>query len=105
LVSTGTDDSALQTSTSKPSTAEFVSAAVASEATTATVLEVLATTSALTDSAVSLVSALSKMAPASTGIVCTIIERGSGSAPTELAQPWTSWKNWHIIWYNNSSPP
>jgi len=49
------------------------------------VLEVPATTSALTEPAAGLISTPSEMAPASMGITCTIIERGSMSAPTELA--------------------
>jgi len=44
VASTGAEDSALQTSTAEPSTTEFVPAAVASEATTVTVIEMPATT-------------------------------------------------------------
>ena len=50
-----------------------------------TVLEVPIKTSTLTEPATGLVSAASEMALASTDIVRTIIERGSGSASTELA--------------------
>jgi len=82
--STGAEDNALQTSTVEPSTVEFIPVTVASEA-TITVPKVPVTTSALTDPAAGLVSAPSEMAPASTDIVRTIIERGSGSAVAELA--------------------
>ena len=60
-------------------------AVVVSEASTVTIPEVPVTTSALTESVAGLVSAPSEMAPASTDIVRTIIERGSGSGSTELA--------------------
>ena len=85
MVSTGAEDNALQTSKAEPSTVQSVPAAIVSEATTVTVSEVPATTSALTEPAVGLVFAPSEMALVSMGIVCTIIERGSGSAPIELA--------------------
>jgi len=85
MASTGVEDSALQTSTAEPGTMEFVAAPVASEVTTITVSEVPITTSALTEPAVGFVSAPSKMASASTNIICTTIERGSESASTELA--------------------
>ena len=85
VVSTGTEDSTLQTFTAEPSTVKSVPAVVVSEATTITVPEVPVTTSALIEPVASVISAPSEMAPASTDIVCTIIERGSGSASTELA--------------------
>jgi len=85
VASTGAEDNTLQTSTAEPSTMEFVAAPVASEATTITVPEVPATTSVLTEPAVGFVSALSELAPASMDIIRTTIERGSGSAPIELA--------------------
>jgi len=105
VASTGAEDSALQTSTAEPGSVEFVAAPVALEATTITVSEVLATTSVLTEPAAVLVSTPSELAPASMNIIRTIIERGSGSAPAELAPAMDIMKNWHMRCYNNSSPP
>jgi len=85
VASTSAEDNALQTLTAELSTMVFVPDAVALEATTVTVPEVPVMTSALTNSAASLFSILSEMAPASTDIIRTVIERGSGSAPVELA--------------------
>jgi len=85
VASTGAEDNALQTLTAEPSTVEFVPAAVTLDATIVTVLEVPVTTSALTNPIVDLVSAPNEMASASTDIVHTVIERGSESAPAELA--------------------
>jgi len=85
VVSTGAEDNTLQTLTAEPSTVELVTTVVASEASTLTVLEVPAMTSVLMEPAIGFVSEPSEMAPVSTGIVRTIIERRSGSAPTELA--------------------
>jgi len=85
VASTSAEDNALQTSTAKPSTAEFVAAAVSSEATTVTVPEVPVMTSTLTDLATDLISAPSEMAPVSTYIVRTVIKRGFRSAQVELA--------------------
>jgi len=87
VAGTGTEDNALQTSTSEPSTVEFVAAAVASEATTVTTPEVPVMTWVLIKTVVGLVSAPSEMVPASTTIVHTIIERGSDSEQIELAPP------------------
>ena len=78
VASTGAEDNILQTLTAEPSTVKSVLVVLVSEVTTVAVLEVPITTSALTDPAYDLVSASSEMAPASTDIVCTIIERGSG---------------------------
>ena len=83
VVSTGTENGALQTLTAELSAVKSAPVVVISEATT--VLEVPVTTSALTDPAVSLISAPSEMAPPSTDIVRTIIERGFRSASTEVA--------------------
>jgi len=47
--------------------------------------EVPATVSALTEPAASFVSARNELVPASVDIMRTTIERGFGSAPTELA--------------------
>jgi len=85
VASTGIEDTTLQTSTAKPGTVEFIAALVASEATTITVPEVPAMTSVLTEPAAGLVSAPSELASASVDIICTTIERRSGSVPTELA--------------------
>ena len=84
VASTGTEDSALQSSIAELSTVEFVPAAVASEATTMTVPVVPVTTSALMEPAVGLISALSEIVSASTDIIRTTIERRSESASTEL---------------------
>ena len=77
VVSTGTEDSALQTSTAEPATVEFVAAPVAPKA-TITVLEESATTLALTKPAAGLVSAPNEWATASVAVIRTIIERGCG---------------------------
>jgi len=89
VASTGAEDNTLQILT-ESSTMKSVPAVVVLEATTVTVLEVPVMTSTLTDSVVGLVSAPSEMALTSTDIVRAIIKKGSRSAPTELAQPWTS---------------
>jgi len=83
--SAGVKDNALQTSTAEPGTVEFVVAPVALEATTITVPEVPVKTSASTEPAVGFIFAPSEIAPASTDIIHTTIERGYGSAPTEVA--------------------
>ena len=85
MASTSAEDSALQTSASEPSVVEFVVVPVASEAFTITVPEVSVTISVSTEPAASLVSAPSKLAPASVDIICAIVERGSRSAPAGLS--------------------
>jgi len=105
VASTGVEDSALQTSASEPSAVKFVAAPIALEATTITVPEVSALTSVSTEPAVGPVYEPSELATASFDIIRTIVERGSESALAGYLQPWTSWKNWRIRWYNNSSPP
>jgi len=85
MANTSAEDNTFQISMAEPSTVKSVPAVVISEATTITVPEVPVTTSALIEPVASVISAPSEMAPASTDIVCTIIERGSGSASTELA--------------------
>jgi len=104
VVSSSTEDSALQTSAGEPSVVEFV-AAPALEATTITVLEVSATISLSTEPPTGLIYTPGELAPASVDTTRTIVERGSRSAPARLSPPWTSWKNWRIRWYDNSSPP
>ena len=84
VASTGAEDNALQTSIAEPGIVEFVAASVASEATTVTVLEVLATTLALTEPAAGLISTPSELARASVDIIRTTVKRESGSAPPEL---------------------
>ena len=75
VASTGAEDSALQTSAAQPGSMEFVAAPGASEATTITVPEVPATTSALTKLLVGLVSTPSELAPTSVDIIRTTVER------------------------------
>ena len=85
VVSASVEDSAVQTSAGEPSAVEFVAAPVAAEATMITIPEVSAMTSMLMEPVIGFVSEPNEMTPVFTGIVRTIIERRSGSAPTELA--------------------
>ena len=85
VASTGAEDNTLQTSKVESSAVKSVPAVVISEATTVIVMEVPVTTSTLTKPTAGLVFAPSEMAPASTDIVHTIMEKGSESASTELA--------------------
>jgi len=85
VASTGAEDNTLQTSMVRPSTARSVPVVVISEATTVTIPKVPVTISALAEPAVVLVCVPSEMDSASTDTICTIIERASGSASTELA--------------------
>jgi len=85
MASIGAEDSALQTSKAELSTVKSVLAVVISKATTVTIPEVPVMTSMLTEPVAGIVSAPSKMASTSTNIIHTIIEKGSGSALTELA--------------------
>ena len=85
VVSTDAEDSALQISIAEPSIVKSVPTVVISEATIVTIPEVPVTTSVFAEPAAGLVSAPSEMASALTDTVCTIIERGSESASTELA--------------------
>ena len=83
--SIGTEDSMVQTSTGDPSVMKFVAAFVAVEATTMTIPEVLAMTSAPQEPAVGLIPAQVELAPVSVDTNRTIIERGSGSASAGLS--------------------
>ena len=69
---------------------EFVVAPVVVEATTTTVLEVLATTSTSKELAVGLIPAQVKLAPVSMDTTRTIIKRGSKSASARLSPAPTS---------------
>ena len=64
VASTGAEDSTLRPSTDEPSTVKSVPAVIISKATTVTILEVLATTSALKEPATGLASALREMTSA-----------------------------------------
>ena len=85
VASASVEDSILQTSMAEPSTVKSVLAVVISETTTIIIPEVSVPTLTLMEPIAALVSASSEMASASINTIRTIIERGLGSASTELA--------------------
>jgi len=84
MASTSAEDSTLQISMAELSTVKSVPVVDISEAATVTIPEVSVTTSALKEPATGHVPTLNKTVYASTETIHTIIERGSGSASTEL---------------------
>jgi len=85
MASISAEDNAVQTSVSEPSVVEFVTAPIAAEPTTITVLEMSAMILVSIEPAACLVSAHGELAPASADITRTIVERGSKSALVELS--------------------
>ena len=105
MSSIGTENSAVQISAGEPRVVELVAAPVAVEATTTTVMEVLATALELKEPVVDLVPAQVESAPVSVGVTRPVMERGSGMHWQGHLQLPTSWKNWRIKWCNNFSLP